>query len=98
MQGAAIGAVKIDGVRHELSIVPGVTEDVTDIILNLKKILVVSHKKEPVRLMIDVTRQGEITAADIQADANIEIVNPEQVICTLDTERRFIADLEIKVG
>ena len=66
--------------------------------MNLKKVLVISHKKEPVNLMIDVTRKGEITAADIQGDANIEIINPEQVICTLDTEKRFVAELEIKVG
>ena len=98
IEGAAISSIKMEGVQHEFQSIEGIVEDVTDIILNLKKILVVSHKKDPVRLMIDVTRKGEVTAADIQADANIEVVNPEQVICTLDTERRFIADLEIKVG
>jgi DNA-directed RNA polymerase subunit alpha len=98
IEGAAISSVKIEGVQHEFQTVDGIVEDVTDIILNLKKILVISHKKEPVNLMIDVTRQGEVTAADIQADANIEIVNPEQIICTIDSERRFMADLEIKVG
>jgi DNA-directed RNA polymerase subunit alpha len=98
IEGAAISSVKIDGVQHEFQSIDGVVEDVTDIILNLKKVLVVSHKKEPVRLMIDVTRKGEITAADIQADANIEVINPEQVICTVDSERRFLAELEIKMG
>ncbi|MGA1204959.1 MAG: DNA-directed RNA polymerase subunit alpha [Opitutales bacterium] len=98
IEGAAISSVKIEGVQHEFQTIDGVVEDVTDIILNLKKVLVTSHKKDPVKLMIDVTRQGEITAADIQADSNIEIVNPEQVICTLDSERRFVAELEIKVG
>ena len=98
IEGAAISSVKIEGVQHEFQTVEGVVEDVTDIILNLKKILVISHKKDPVHLMIDVTRKGEVTAADIQGDANIEIVNPEQVICTLDTEKRFVAELEIKVG
>lgn len=98
IEGAAISSVKIEGVQHEFQTVDGIVEDVTDIILNLKKILVISHKKEPVRLLIDVTRQGEVTAADIQADSNIQIINPEQVICTLDTERRFQAELEIKVG
>jgi len=96
IEGAAIASVKIDGVQHEFQSIDGVVEDVTDIILNLKKVLVVSHKKDAVRLMIDVTRKGEITAADIQADANIEVINPEQVICT--SERRFLAELEIKVG
>lgn len=98
IEGAAISSVKIEGVQHEFQTIDGVVEDVTDIILNLKKVLVISHKKEPVNLMIDVTRKGEITAADIQGDANIEIVNPEQVICTLDAEKRFVAELEIKVG
>ena len=98
IEGAAISSVKIEGVSHEFQTIDGVVEDVTDIILNLKKILVISHKKEPVNLMIDVTRKGEVTAADIQGDANIEIVNPEQIICTLDTEKRFVAELEIKVG
>ena len=98
IEGAAISAIKIEGVQHEFQSIDSVVEDVTDIILNLKKILVVSHKKEPVRLMIDVNRRGEITAADIQPDANIEIINPKQVICTLDNERRFVAELEIKTG
>ena len=98
IEGAAISSVKIEGVQHEFQTVDGIVEDVTDIILNLKKVLAISHKKDPVNLMIDVTRQGEVTAADIQADANIEIINPEQVICTIDSERRFVAELEIKVG
>lgn len=98
VEGAAISSVKIEGVQHEFQSIEGIVEDVTDIILNLKKILVVSHKKDVVRLMIDVTRQGEVTAADIQADSNIEVINPEQIICTLDNERRFQAELEIKVG
>jgi DNA-directed RNA polymerase subunit alpha len=98
IEGAAISSVKIEGVSHEFQTVDGIVEDVTDIILNLKKVLVISHKKEPIKLMIDVTRQGEVTAADIQADSNIEVVNSDQVICTLDTEQRFQAELEIKVG
>jgi DNA-directed RNA polymerase subunit alpha len=98
IEGAAIASVKIEGVQHEFQSVEGVVEDVTDIILNLKKVLIVSHKREPVELMIDVTRVGEVRAADIQADSNIEIINPDQVICTLDTEQRFQARLEVKVG
>lgn len=98
IEGAAISSVKIEGVQHEFQSVDGIVEDVTDIVLNLKKVLVVSHKKDPVRLLIDVTRRGEVTAADIQVDANIEIINPDQVICTLDREQRFQAELEIKVG
>lgn len=98
IEGAAIASVKIEGVQHEFQSIEGVVEDVTDIILNLKKVLVICHKKEAVKLLIDVKRSGEVTAADIQGDANVEIVNPDQVICTLDTERRFLAELEIKTG
>ena len=98
IEGAAISSVKIEGVQHEFQSIDGVVEDVTDIILNLKQILVISHRKEPVKLMLDVTRQGEVTAADIQGDSNVEIVNPDQIICTLDTERRFFAELEVKPG
>ncbi len=99
IEGAAISSIKIEGVQHEFQSIDGVVEDVTDIVLNLKKILIVSQKREPVVLQIKVSgRQGPVTAADIQADAAISIVNPEQVICTLDTKRSFDAEIEIKTG
>ena len=98
IEGAAITSVKIDGVDHEFQSMEGVIEDVTDIILNLKKVLLVSHKREPVKLLIDVEKSGEVTAGDIQADSNVEVVNPEQVICTLDTPRRFLAEIEVTTG
>jgi DNA-directed RNA polymerase subunit alpha len=98
IEGSAISSIKIDGVNHEFQSVDGVVEDVTDIVLNLKKILIVSEKREPVKLLIKVAREGAVTAADIQADANIKIVNPEQLICTLDTKRTFEAEIEIKTG
>ena len=98
IEGAAITSVKIDGVDHEFQSMEGVIEDVTDIILNLKKVLLVSHKREPVKLLIDVEKSGEVTAGDIQADSNIEVVNPSQVICTLDTPRRFLAEIEVTTG
>lgn len=98
IEGAAIASIKIDGVQHEFQSIDGIVEDVTDIVLNLKKVLVVSHKREPIKLLIDVTRQGAITAGDIQPDSNIQILNPDQVICTLDKEQRFLAEVEIRVG
>lgn len=98
IEGAAISSVRIEGVQHEFQSVEGVVEDVTDIVLNLKKILVISHRREPSRLLIDVTREGPVTAGDIQLDSHIEIINPDQVICTLDKEMRFFAEIEIKVG
>jgi DNA-directed RNA polymerase subunit alpha len=98
IEGAAIASVKIEGVLHEFQSVEGIIEDVTEIILNLKRVQVIAHKREPVRVFIDVNRDGPVTAGDIQTGALIEVVNPDQVICTLDTPRRFQAELEIKVG
>jgi DNA-directed RNA polymerase subunit alpha len=99
IEGAAISSIKIDGVQHEFQSIDNVVEDVTDIVLNLKKILIVSQKREPLSLLIKVSgRQGPVTAADIQVDPSIAIVNPDQVICTLDSKRSFEAEIEIKTG
>jgi len=98
IEGAAISSIKIEGVNHEFQSIDGVVEDVTEIVLNLKKVLIVSHKRETISLAIKVAKAGAVTAADIQADANIQIVNPEQVICTLDSKRSFEAEIEIKTG
>ena len=98
IEGAAISSIKIDGVNHEFQSIDGVVEDVTEIVLNLKKVLIVSHKRETISLALKATKAGAVTAADIQADANIQIVNPDQVICTLDSKRTFEAEIEIKTG
>jgi DNA-directed RNA polymerase subunit alpha len=98
IEGAAIASIKIEGVQHEFQSIEGVVEDVTDIVLNLKKVLVVSQRREATKLIIDVNREGKVTAADIQPDANIQIINPTQVICTLDRAQRFFAEIEIKTG
>lgn len=98
IEGSAISSVKIEGVQHEFQSIDGVVEDVCDIVLNLKKVLIVSQKREPFTLQIKVNREGAVTAADIQADANVTIVNPDQVICTLDRARPFQAEIEIKTG
>jgi DNA-directed RNA polymerase subunit alpha len=98
IEGSAISSIKIEGVNHEFQSIDGVVEDVTDIVLNLKKVLIVSQKREPLTLSIKVGRDGAVTAADIQPDPSIQIVNPEQVICTLDKNRTFEAEIEIKTG
>lgn len=98
IEGAGISSIKIDGVSHEFQSVEGIVEDVTDIVLNLKKVLLICHNRDGAKLMINVNRAGTITAADIQLDQNTEVVNPDQVICTLDREMQFTAELEIKVG
>ena len=98
IEGAAISSIKIDGVNHEFQSIDGVVEDVTEIVLNLKKVLIVSHKRETISLTVKANKAGAVTAGDIQADANIQIVNPGQVICTLDSKRSFEAEIEIKTG
>ncbi|MGK0237298.1 MAG: DNA-directed RNA polymerase subunit alpha [Verrucomicrobiia bacterium] len=98
IEGAGISSIKIDGVSHEFQSVEGIVEDVTDIVLNLKKVLLICHNRDGAKLMINVNRAGTITAADIQLDQNTEVVNPDQVICTLDREMQFTAELEIRVG
>jgi DNA-directed RNA polymerase subunit alpha len=98
IEGAAISSIKIDGVNHEFQSIDGVVEDVTEIVLNLKKVLIVSHKRDTITLAIKASKAGIVSAGDIQADANIQIVNPDQVICTLDTKRAFDAEIEIKTG
>lgn len=99
LEGAAVTSVKIAGAQHEFCTLPGVVEDVTDIILNLKKVKFKHHEeKDPKVLSISVNKSGEVTAADIQEDTQYQVVNPDQVICTLDRKVKFDCELEIRVG
>src|SRR5260221_4879282 len=98
LEGAAITSVKLDGAMHEFPTVDGVVEDVTDLVLKLKKILFRAHSREPQMLMISANKEGEVTAADIQLNQNVELVNPKQLICTLDKKKKFEMELEVKVG
>jgi DNA-directed RNA polymerase subunit alpha len=98
LEGAAISSIKVDGAMHEFATIDGVVEDVTDIVLNLKKILFKSQSREPQTVLLSVNKEGEVTAADIQLSHGLEIVNPSQHICTLDKKRKFEMELEIKVG
>src|SRR5512147_2706981 len=98
LEGAAITSVKIDGAMHEFTTVEGVVEDVTEIVLNLKKIKFKCHSRDPQMLLLSVNKDGAVTAGDITANQNIECVNPDQLICTLDKKKKFEMELEIKVG
>src|SRR5437879_11837114 len=84
LEGAAITSIKVDGAMHEFATVEGVVEDVTDIVLNLKKILFKAHTRDPQTLLLTVHKDGEVTAADIQLNQNVELVNHNQHICTID--------------
>lgn len=98
LEGAAISSIKIEDALHEFCTLPGVVEDVTDIILNLKKVLLKSYSREARRLTINVSGPGEVTAGDIQTDGTVEVLNPEHRICTLDEDGRFAAELEVRIG
>ena len=84
LQGAAVTAVQIDGVLHEFSTVPGVREDVTDIVLNIKQLALRMHGDGPKRMSLTATGPGEVRAGQIQAGHDIDVMNPELIICTLD--------------
>ena len=102
LPGAAVSQVKIDGVLHEFSSIPGVKEDVTEIIMNLKSLAIKNHSSdnEPKTAYIECEGKGVVTAADIQADQDIEIMNPDQVIATLNGGKdcRLAMELTITKG
>jgi len=98
LEGAAITSVNIKGAPHEFTSLDGVLEDVIDIILNLKQVRLKVEDRETRRLSINVNREGQVTAADIEVNQGCEVLNPDQLICTLDKKQKFEAELEVKVG
>ena len=98
LEGAAITSVRIEGAPHEFTSLPGVVEDVVDIILNLKKVRFKASDHEARSANISVTKEGAVTAAEIQCSQGVEVVNRDQHICTLDKKLKFDIELEIKVG
>lgn len=98
LPGAAPTAVRIDGVLHEFSTIPGVVEDTTDIVLNLKQLLVKLHVDEPVQVRIEAHGPGEVTAGDIIAGPEVEILNPDLHIATLDEGARLYMEITLEKG
>ncbi|MBQ9784863.1 MAG: DNA-directed RNA polymerase subunit alpha [Clostridia bacterium] len=96
--GYAVTNIKIDGVLHEFSTIPGVTEDVTEIVLNVKGIIAKLHCTGPKTVMIDVTGEKDVTAGDIKQDSDIEILNPEHHIATVGENERFYMELTFAAG
>ena len=83
MPGSAITSVKIDGVMHEFQKIDGIVEDVTTIVLNLKSVVIRNHSKDNKTLRLSASKEGPVKAGDIEKDADIDIVNPDLVICNL---------------
>ena len=98
LQGAAITSIRVDGVLHEFSTIPGVRDDVTNIILNLKSLCLKMHSEEPKVIRIDVEGEKDITAADIITDADVEILNPELHIATVDASGSLKMELTVERG
>lgn len=98
VQGSAVKATRISGVLQETSFIPGVVEDVTDIILNLKGLRLKNHRNGPVTLYLNATEKGEVKASQIEANADIEIMNPEHHIATLDKDGELEMELFVDVG
>lgn len=99
IKGAAIVAFRVEGATHEFTTVSGVKEDVVDIMLNLKNVRLKVHTDEPIELRLDKKGAGVITAGDIKVTADVEIVNPEQVIATIDDPKKSVLiDLVVESG
>ena len=98
LPGAAVSSVHIEGVQHEFSTIPGVTEDVTEIILNLKGLAVKMYGEGPKSVIVDKIGPGELTAADIKVDEEIEIINPEMHIATLNEDAHLQMTLRLERG
>jgi DNA-directed RNA polymerase subunit alpha len=98
IQGAAITSVRIEGALHEFTAIPGVLEDVTEIILNLKEVRLMLNAVEGKTVRISKKDKGPVTAGDIISDGAVEVMNPEQHICTITGKGKFEADLEVKWG
>lgn len=96
MPGSAITSVKIDGVMHEFQKIDGVIEDVTTIVLNLKSVVIKNHTKENKTIRLSANKEGAVKAGDIELDADLEIMNPDLVICTLVKGGKI--DMEMTVG
>ena len=98
LQGAAVTAIKLDGALHEFSSLPGVREDVTDIVLNIKQVAIRMTGEGPKRLQLNATGPGPVKAGQIVTTGDIDVMNPELVICTLDQGAKLNMELTVETG
>lgn len=98
LEGAAVTAVRIEGITHEYTAIPGIVEDVIDIMLNLKGMVVKTDSKEPQQLRLDIDKPGPVLASDIQLPAGVKIVNPDWLICTVAEGGSIHADIMVETG
>jgi DNA-directed RNA polymerase subunit alpha len=98
LEGSAVTRVKIQGVQHEITTIPGVVEDVTDIILNVKSLVVKNFSEQPRAIRIDRHEKGVVKAADIITDETVQIINPEHIIATLTDDVPFVVEMTVENG
>lgn len=98
LEGSAVTRVKIQGIQHEISTMPGIVEDVTDIILNIKSLVVKNTSEQPKTIRIDRHEKGVVRAADIQHDETVQILNPEHHICTMTDDVPFVVEMTVENG
>ncbi|MEI7918402.1 MAG: DNA-directed RNA polymerase subunit alpha [Candidatus Saccharibacteria bacterium] len=99
IEGAAVVAFRIEGASHEFATVAGIREDVVDIMLNIKNIRLKVHSDQPVELRLEKKGAGAVTAADIKTNADVEVINPDQVICNIDDPKKSVViDLVVEAG
>ncbi len=98
IEGAAVTSIKIDGVLHEFSAIPGVLEDVVQVVLNVKQLVLRAHSRQPKTIVIEKDKKGPVTAGDLQVDETIEVVNPDLQLCTITKAGKFRMELEISRG
>ena len=98
LPGTAVTSIKINGVQHEFSTIPGVKEDVTQIVLNVKGIIAKLHSQGPKTVYIDASGEGPVTAGDIRADGEVEILNPDLLIATLMSDAHLMMELTLSHG
>lgn len=98
LPGSAISSIKIEGVSHEFQTIDGVVEDVALIVLNLKGVVIINHSKEKKVIRLNVEKEGQVTAGDIERDADIEIVNPDKVIANLAKGGKLVMEMTVSNG
>ncbi len=98
LEGAAVTSIKLDGALHEFTTLPGMLEDVTQLALNVKQLVLRSHSRQPKTVVLEKDKKGPVTAGDITTDETVEVLNPDLVLCTLTKAIPFRMELTVERG
>ncbi len=98
LEGAAVTSIRIEGITHEYTSIPGIVEDAIDIMLNLKGLTIKTEDKDPQHLRLDIDRPGPVLASDLQLPAGVKVVNPDWLICTISEGGSISADITVETG